>query len=600
MYSDIESVQVVIALLKAYNIFDVVLSPGGSDIPLIHSFESDSDFHCYSVVDERSAAYFALGLAQQKKKPCICICTSGTAVCNYLAGITEAFYQSAPVVAITADKDPYYQGQLETQKIEQSHIFDGVVKKSVTLPIVRDAQDRWLCNRLVNEALLALDHHGAGPVHINMPFVGNMTGFTCQTLPQERKITRLELKDATATWDTMEKKLSQYGKILVIIGQNANLTERDVAALQSFYAHYNCVFAVEHVSNIRFDGCLFTYPISEMMGKAALDNLRPDLVISLGNNTAAYGWKKYFRQHFQEMESWVVHEAGEVRDSYKSLTTIFECPDCMFFSIFNELHEDTLEINHSYHDAWANEMKKITVGEFDYSNFYVAQQLAKQIPADSVLHLAIQYSTRIMHYFDLAQGVQTFSNYGALGIDGCLSTFAGQAAATDQLAFLVIGDLSFFYDMNAAGVRDIGKNVRIIMLNNGGGEEFRFIFNSSAFDNYADTHICANHEKKAEGWIRSLGYDYYGVSSKEEVDEILPKFMQPSDRPMFLEVFTQLGDGADMTRNFYTDNQLKYPVNRVKESPVKTAAKEVVKSIIPKHAIDKAKAIIGILTDKNK
>ena len=131
MNSSFRSIQILIDLLKQYGIKDVVLSPGGSDIPLIHSIETDEFFKCYSVVDERSAAYFAMGVAQQKRRPAACICTSGTAVCNYLAGITEAFYQSVPVLAITADKNPYYQGQLEIQKIEQTNIFNKGVANHV-------------------------------------------------------------------------------------------------------------------------------------------------------------------------------------------------------------------------------------------------------------------------------------------------------------------------------------------------------------------------------------------------------------------------------------------------------------------------------------
>lgn len=600
MYSSIESVQVLISLLKAYQISDVVISPGGSDIPLIHSFEADEYFKCYSVVDERSAAYFALGVAQQKNAPCVCVCTSGTSVCNYLAGVTEAFYQAVPIVAITADKNPYYQGQLETQKIEQTHIFEGVVKKAVSLPVVRDAQDRWLCNRLINEALLELTHHGMGPVHINMPFVGNMTGFTCEKLPVERVIERVELKDSLDTWTNKIQELNNYRKILIIIGQNVIFSNNDIRAMRTFFHQYDCVFAVEHVSNVQFEGCIYTYPISEMMGTAALDILKPDLVISVGNNTAAYGWKNYFRSHYKEMNSWLVNETGEVRDTYKNLTTIFECSAGMFFSILKEAYEEKDEVTHTYYNLWMNEIRKISLPNFEYSTFYAVQKLAEQIPVNSILHLAIQYSTRIMHYFNLADGVRTYSNYGALGIDGCLSTFAGQAAGTDQLAFLIIGDLSFFYDMNAAGLRDIGKNVRIIMLNNGGGEEFRFIFNHDSFENYQDTFICADHKKVAAGWIKSLGYEYYSAKSKEDVDQAIAKLTKPSDRPMFLEVFTKLGDSADMTKTFYHDNQMQYPANHIKESKVKKATKNIIKSIVPKKTYDQAKAIVHVLRDDKK
>ena len=189
MYSNLRSVQILLSLMKEFEIKDVVLSPGGSDIPIIHSLEMDDYFTCYSVVDERSAAYFAMGLAQQHNRPCACVCTSGTAVSNYVPGITESYYQDAPVLAITADKNPHYQDQLETQKINQRNVFDGIIKKSVELPLIQDKEDEWLCNRLVNEALIALTHHGNGPVQINIPIIGNPKDFGCTQLPIERKIT---------------------------------------------------------------------------------------------------------------------------------------------------------------------------------------------------------------------------------------------------------------------------------------------------------------------------------------------------------------------------------------------------------------------------
>ena len=384
----------------------------------------------------------------------------------------------------------------------------------------------------------------------------------------------------------------------MIVGQNVSLSTEDIANMESFYRQYNCVFAVEHVSNAKFDGAVFTYPISEMMGIAALDVLKPDLVISLGNNTAAYGWKKYLREHFEEMDSWVVLESGEARDAYKSLTTIFECSESMFFETVRNLFEERDEVTHNYRELWDRELSKIEIPEFPFSNFYVAQKLASVIPQKALLHLAIQYSTRIMHYFDLPEGVHTFSNYGALGIDGSMSTFLGQAAVADELAFLLIGDLSFFYDMNSAGIRNVGNNVRIIMINNGGGEEFRYIFDTKAIDHYSDEYICACHAKKAEGWIKSLGYEYYSAKTKAEVDAVLVKFAQKSDKPMFLEVFTELGDSADETRSFYKSNRDKYPAYRAESNSLKKGLKSIVKAVVPKKNIDKAKAVIEVLRSK--
>ena len=241
MYTDIRSVQILLSLMKEFGIKDVVLSPGGSDIPIIHSIETDAYFTCYSVVDERSAAYYAMGVAQQKNRPCACVCTSGTAVSNYVPGITEAHYQGIPVLAITADKNPYYQDQLETQKINQRIVFEEIVKKAVELPIIKDAEDEWLCNRLVNEALLALTHHGTGPVQINVPILGNPIEYGCAQLPKERKITVPKINEKL--WKGSAQRLVGK-KVMVVVGQDLLFSDDDIKNMNKFYESFDCVFAV--------------------------------------------------------------------------------------------------------------------------------------------------------------------------------------------------------------------------------------------------------------------------------------------------------------------------------------------------------------------
>ena len=589
MYSNIKSVQILISLLKKFDIKDIVLSPGGSDIPIIHSIEVDSFFTCYSVVDERSAAYFAMGVAQEKNRPCVCVCTSGTAVCNYLPGITEAFYQDVPVVAITADKNPYYQDQLETQKIKQNHIFNDVVKKSVELPVVSSEEDAWLCNRLVNEALLEINHHGTGPVHINIPIVGATNIYDCVTLPDERKITRFEVED-------LEQHMAEYAnklidkRIMVVIGQNLYFTNQLIELFNQFYARYNCIFAVENLSNLKCNGCVMTYPVTEMFEVRELNHLTPDIVISVGNNLAAYHLKPMLRSNYQRISNWLIHKNGFVRDAYKCLDTIFECTLESFLSGILNTSTDTIS-EHGYYKKWNEYINNISLPEFEFSNFYVAKKLSSIIPSGSTLHLAILNSTRVMQFFNLSEGVTTYSNVGALGIDGCLSTFAGQAAASpDKLAYLLIGDLSFFYDMNAAGLRSISNNVRIILLNNGGGSEFQFFMGKKNIPTI-DEYICAEHEKVATGWAWSLGYDYYSASNKEEFDSAIEKFGQTSERPMFLEVFGDMEEEADRTNAMYD----KY---RAINTGSTNKIKHIVDAILPTKLEEKAKRIIKILKEK--
>lgn len=582
MYSEIRSVQILISLLKSFDIKDIVLSPGGSDIPLIHSIESDNYFHCYSVVDERSAAYYAMGVAQSTNRPAACVCTSGTAVCNYLPGITEAFYQSVPVLAITADKNPYFQDQLEIQKINQNQIFTGVVKKSVELPVIKNEEDDWLCNRLVNEALLALTHHGTGPVQINVPIIGRTSVYDCEKLPIERKISRVDLNEPNSTWEKYAESL--IGKrIMVIIGQNVIFSQRDRANLNVFFNKYNCFFAVEHLSNLDGEGLIYTYPFTEMSSYKTLQILKPDIVISIGNNLAAYNLKPFLRSNYKSIENWLISESGEVRDAYKCLKHIFECSPTVFFEKIRCDKVSSNNENHSYYIECQAAIKEIKLPEINFSNFYVAKKLAKVIPEHSLLHLAILNSTRIMQFFPLAKGVRTFSNVGTLGIDGCFSTFAGQAAVTKNLAFLVIGDLSFFYDMNAAGLRSISSNVRVILLNNGGGSEFHFFMGKRNIPTI-DSFICAEHSNTAKGWIKSLGYDYYSAENKEELDDVISNFGKSSDKPMFLEVFTDMEEDADKA------NEL-YDIYRKKGELASSSMKNVVKSILPEKHLKKAKKI---------
>ncbi len=588
MYSNIASVQILVALLKQYDIRDVVLSPGGSDIPIIHSIENDSFFNCFSVVDERSAAYFALGVSQVRNHPVACVCTSGSAVCNYLPGITEAFYQNVPVIAITADKNPYFQGQLETQKIEQSHIFDGVVKKSVSLPLVNTSDDRWLCSRLIQEALLEMKHHGQGPVHINIPIVEDIKVYDQEILPQINPIMRFGPELDVARWRSAAEELSQSQKILVIIGQNVVFCEEDQKLLDDFFAKFNCVYAVEHLSNVNCNGRVFSYPISEMKNFSELHELVPDIVITLGNNLSAYNLKHFLRINHTKFKHWLVNESGTIRDIFKSLYFIFECTPRNFFHFMLEYAPASSINDQKYFDTWNSLSGQIMIPEFEFSNFYIAKRLSETIPPNSLLHTAILNSTRVMQFFPLAKGVESYSNVGTLGIDGCFSTFVGQASVFDGLSFLVIGDLSFFYDMNAAGIKHIGKNVRVVLLNNGGGAEFHFFAGKDAIPSI-NRHICAQHRKSAKGWIISLGFKYIAVNNKEELEKAISQLAQESEIPIFVEVFTDMEDDAKYTQKFYDLNKKEPSLN------LSQYAHKAARHLISPEKIQKMKAIIDII-----
>jgi len=570
MYSNFKSIQILIAILKEYNINDVVLSPGGSDIPIIHSLEGDSFFRCYSVVDERSAVYFAIGVSQSKNRPVACVCTSGTAVSNYLPGMTEAYYQNVPIIAITADKNPYFNGQIETQKITQNGIFGEVSLKSVEIPTGISADELWYTERVIKEAILVSLYKQKGPVHINIPIVGSYSGYDVKELPSIKRVNYVTCENSDNAWKKYQNKIESAKRILIVVGQNIVFSEIDKRNIELFFSRYNCMFSVEHLSNLSCKGCIYTYPFSEthnLVNQAFV----PDLVISFGNNISSYCLKPFLRANYKKFDHISIDETGRYRDVFKGLTDIFVCSPSFFFEYFTKSVEKVTVNDMSYYNLWVESVKKIRLPELKFSNFFVAKKLSAIIPENSLVHLAILNSIRIMQFFELKKTIRTFANIGALGIDGCLSSFIGAASTTSELCFCLIGDLSFFYDMNAIGIRHLSNNSRIVLLNNGGGSEFNFFINKKDIPTL-NNYICAEHTKTAKGWVESLGFKYYKASSKEELDRNIIFLSKDSDVPIFLEVFTDKEEDAELTRSIYSLNS---PADTIK-----TTAKKVAKKII--------------------
>lgn len=554
MYSNLKSVQILVAMLKKKNIKNIVISPGNSHNAIVRSIEEDGFFKTYNIVDERSAAFFALGIIQELKEPVAICCTSGTATDNYMSGVTEAFRRKMPLIVITGDKNPYYLAQLEDQMIDQVNLFKTNTKYSVTLPIIKDSKDEWYCNRLLNEAFLEMNHHGVGPVHINVPIEEGMLAinndFTTTELPDVNVIERIDNKTNQNKVEEIFKKLKEK-KILIVYGQDNNISEKRKKAIEKISENYNCVISVDKLSNLHCKGSIETSKASlgaKMDGKFA--ELLPDVVITLAGNVAWDGKfsLKGFKNNF---ESWLVNDDGKVQDYYKNLTTVFEMTIDEFL---NTMASYNIENNKSYYELWKKKTEEFTIPEFEYSNLYIVQKLMKKIPENSVLNIGNSTIIRLAQFFDLKDSIQVYCNRGVNGIDGCMSTFIGQAATSDKMNFLMIGDLTFFYDMNALWNRYVGKNVRIMLNNNSGAALFHF---NQGLNKYPtlNENVAAEHDAVAKGWAESRGIKYLSATNKEEFDKNLEEFLNPnSDTPILLEVFTKKEDDAKLQHEFYEYN----------------------------------------------
>ena len=590
MYTEIKPYQIIIQLLKERGIRHCVLSAGSRNVPFVHSIEEDPFFKCYSITDERSAGYFALGLSQRIHEPVVISCTSSTATCNYWPPVAEAYYQHVPLIVLTGDRDYEMLGQWEDQMIDQVGMFDRHVRKSVNLPIVRDDDDYIYCRRLVNEALLELNHNGTGPVHINVPMKYYSTTFPLHSLPEVQAIHRVDWNSSQDEWQEKVNQLVAAKRILVVCGQESYVSDEQQRQMTEFFHKFNSAIAVDYMSNIECEGtfnpsvCMDTRYVSDKK----FEELLPDIVISFGGMVFS-GLKAMLLRYHGKYEHWLVQEDGEVCDLFKSLTTIFACTPEYFFKYFNEHVENGIANDMKYHNELVDYADSVKYPDFGWSNIYAIKNVVTRIPSESLLHLSINNAIRITNFFKLQPHVKVYANIGTHGIDGCLPSFLGQAVAdSDTPSFLVIGDLSFFYGMNALRSRHIGKNVRILLLNNHGGEEF--YYNGRWRNKASDLHTTARHNAKAEGWAKSCGFTYLTASDKKSYDAAVDQFMDSSvEGPILFEVFTEMSTDAQAIYDFY---DLSRPRDFISE--VKRKGKEFVKNTIGKETALKIAGSLGV------
>ena len=575
-YTNERSQQIVIALLKAHGIRKVVASPGTTNITLIGSMQQDPYFEMYSSVDERSAAYIACGLAAESGEPVVLSCTGATASRNYMPGLTEAYYRKLPVIAITATQGNHKVGHHIAQVIDRRSIPNDIALLSVDVPVSKDADSEWNCNILVNKALLECRRHGGGPVHINLATTYSRD-FSVKELPQARMIRRVMPADV---FPEIPK-----GRIAVFIGAHQKFTDIETQALDAFCAAYDAVVFVDHTSGYKGK---YRVPVSILASQekdyCILTSM--DLLIHIGEVSGGY-------IGMRPRAVWRVNPDGELRDSYRQLTCVFEMEESAFFSHYAN---QSVAARHDYLDScWAalkSTWAKVPAETLPFSNVWIASQTSQRIPAGSVLFLGILNTLRTWNYFDIPNTVYGYANTGGFGIDGYISSMIGASLVhPDKLYFCVAGDLAFFYDMNVLGNRHVGRNVRILLVNNGKGTEFRnYMHPGAAFGEEADKFIAAggHYGNKSHRLVRhyaeDLGYEYLSADTKEEYLQNLERFLTPeiTDCPMLFEVFTNNEDESEAIRMMNTLN--------VSASGM---AKELTKAVLGEKGKNMVKKMLG-------
>lgn len=577
-YSDERSAQILVSLLKAHGVRNIVASPGSTNICFVFDVQNDDFFNVYSSVDERSAAYIACGLAAESGEPVVIVCTGATASRNYYPGLTEAYYRKLPVLAVTCSQFFGRVGRMVPQVTDRTQLPKDLVVKSVQVPMTVDAESEWSNALLVNDAILSLTARGGGPAHINLETNYPKSSFDVKEIAPARPVFRSELGD--------EFPAIPSGSVAVFAGSHRRWSERLVADVERFCERYDAVVICDQTSN--YPGAHRVEPevvCDQRTYDTALKTI--DTLIHVGEISGSY-------MALRPRHVWRVSPDGKLSDQFRALSRVFDMSEEFFFAHYAPAgtHLATRPET-SQLERWRSECDamRAKIPDLPFSNIWMAQQGSRMVPAGSILHFGILNSLRSWNYFAAPAGTIGYSNTGGFGIDGCVSSLIGSAlAAPDAIHFGFVGDLAFFYDLNALGNRHVAPNVRILLVNNGCGTEFKhYSHTASQFgDDANDFMAAAGHygnrsESLVRGFVESLGFEYRSASNKEEFMDAAQEFFSATsgDKPMVLEAFTNPEDESEALRTMRS-----LAVSAV------GAAKDVARSILGDNAISALKKVL--------
>lgn len=541
MISTKKHIHQLAALLLKKGIADIVISPGSRNAPMIHTFHGIARFNCRNVVDERSAAYFALGLSLAKQKPVVLVCTSGTAALNYAPAIAEAFYQNIPLIVLTADRPDYWIDQLESQCIRQEGIYRNFVKMEVNLPLGESEKELWFAARQISECLNLAVSGIPAPVHINIPLEEPLHQLIDAELPEVKDIAIAPAKPKISETELsgLAEIVGQSKKIMVLAGQlNPNPALEN--ALAAFVAKTGAVVLHEHLSNVH--GEQFVGSIDALMAGILEENTtdyNPDLLITLGGQFVSKSLKQFLRKS-KPAEHWHLSLSAEHFDTYQSLTKVVQTEATDFFE---SLAGQEIQASSDYLKLWkskenrVNQLRDEFVANCKFSDLKAFELICKNIPENSVVHLGNSSPVRYALIHDRVKQAEYYSNRGTAGIDGCVSTGVGFASESDKTNTVIVGDLSFFYDSNTLWNKYIGENLRIIVIHNGGGNIFSMIKGPGETPAFRE-HFFTENTHKAEVLAKAFGLEYFSASNESELQQAFTEFYSFNQRAAVLEVFT--------------------------------------------------------------
>lgn len=535
---------ILTSLLVAHGVRRAVVCPGSRNAAIVHNLNECPDIECFPVTDERSAGFFAIGIAQATGEAVAVCVTSGSALLNLAPAVAEAHYQHIPLIVVSADRPQQWIDQLDGQTLPQPGALGCFVRKTVQLPEPANADERWYCNRLVNEALIEAQQ---GPVHINVPITEPLFCFDVPELPAERVIRRYFPNTDCALPNDFLNDLHHSHRPLIVVGQyskplNVNIND-------------NNSIVVLHESLSVFDQ---TCNFDEALAANAADSLLPDLVVYVGNTIVSKRLKAFLRKA-TGAKTWRISADGSVEDTFQNLCGIVTANPETVMPEVARIIKDSNVADKTFVKSWQTDISEARAKSMaynpDYSQTLAVRLFEQKIGQESTschVHYANSTSVRLANIY---ANHHVWCNRGVNGIEGSLSTAAGFAAVADKTTFCVIGDLSFFYDQNALWNSNLNGNLRILLLNNGCGAIFNQLpgLDKSAARN---RFVAAEHHTSASGICQQNNVLYLSANNTAELEAGLEElFKTQSDRPILLEVFTSAQTDEKTFREITLNNR---------------------------------------------
>ena len=549
----------LVELCRLYGVKRVVLSPGSRNAPLLLSFAREENIAHYVVVDERVAAFVALGMCMRSNEPVALVCTSGTALLNYAPAVAEAYYHHLPLIVISADRPEEWIDQDDSQTIRQQGVLSNIVKKSYHIPSQEDKQSRWHARRLINEALQCAQTLCRGPVHINVPLREPLYDVVEEKPLPSIFIENIPLIPELSRWTIkrLSEEISRVRKVMILGTMSQYLPEFQDNML-AMAELPQVVVLTETLANVRNEKFIPTIDrVLTTISEKEKSDFAPDLLITFGGAPVSRIIKEFIRQ-YPPKQHWRVGCDINLVDTMQCVTHRLETEPDIFFA---QMGLECKKNGSNYATIW-NEKKQLAaelhnriVDNAPWCDLRAFSILLPQIPADTVLHLSNGTSVRYVQLFDTPQVEASYCNRGVSGIDGSTSTALGSSLVDEKQHLLITGDMSFAYDIGALATRLASPRFKIIVIDNGGGGIFRFIKGPSDLPELEELFE-VRQRQPIEGYASIHGLQYYHAGNETELKKVLPIFFAEQDKCAILAIETPNETNADVLRKY---------MNRAKE-----------------------------------